>query len=141
MSAARLVAFEYLLEIAEIFGYPRFEEVTGAALGLRALVLVIEAAGDRVVGVVRLVDKIGDCQLQLMRPEPPGLAGRYQVGAWPKIEEDVGSWGDHQPPRLEIRGGERWTLALLAVEQAHHRALSARLSCDINIAGPGLFQC
>src|SRR5262249_28461172 len=121
-------------------GCPRFEEITGAALGLRALLLVIEAAGYRVVGVVHLVDEIGDCQLQLMRPEPPGLAGRYQVVAWPEIVEDVGSLGDHQPPRLEIRRGERRTLDLLAIEKAQHHTLSTRLSRDIDIVGCGLFE-
>src|SRR5262249_59345400 len=118
------VAPEHLLEIAEIFGYPRFEEIAGATLGLRTLVLEIEAAGNRVMGVVHLVDEIGDCQLQLMRPQPPGLAGRYQVVTRPQIIEDVSSLGDHQPPRLEIRRGERRTLDLLAVEQAQHRTLS-----------------
>src|SRR5262249_16125818 len=99
-----------------------------------------EAAGYRVVGVVHLVDEIGDRQLQLVRPEPPGLAGRYQVVAWPEIVEDVGSLGDHQPPRLEIRRGERRTVDLPPIGNAPNHTLSTRLSRDIDIVGCGICE-
>jgi hypothetical protein len=60
------------------------------ALSPRTLVLVMEAAGDRVVGVVHPVDEIGDRELQLMGPEPPGPRRRGQVVARPR--DGGGCW-------------------------------------------------
>src|SRR6516165_7313503 len=140
MSAARLVARQYLLEVAEVFRYPQFQKILGTALRLRTLVLVIEAAGDRVVGVVRLVDEIGDRQLQLMGPEPPGLARRHELVTRSEVKEDVGGLANQKPPRSEIGRGEGRMFSLLAVEQAHHGTLPARFSGDIDLIGSGLLQ-
>jgi len=48
-------------------------------MGLLALVFIIEAAGDRMVGVVHFVDEIGDRQLQLMGPQPAPLISRRET--------------------------------------------------------------
>src|SRR5437588_171175 len=70
------VALDDPLEIAEIFRNAIGDKIGGAAARFLPLVLVIEGRGDRVMRIVGFVDDIGDCQLQLMRPEPSRLVAR-----------------------------------------------------------------
>ena len=77
MAAARPISRQNIFKIAEILRHPRAAKIGGAGEGRVPLVFVIKTAGDRVMCVVSLVDKIGDGQLQLVRPQPPSfLAGR-----------------------------------------------------------------
>src|SRR5437762_6831495 len=62
------IALQYPVEISEVLGRSRFQKIGGAGPRLPPLVFVIEAAGYRMMGIVRLVYKIGDRQLQLMGP-------------------------------------------------------------------------
>ncbi len=73
------IAGQHPLEIAEVLGRAGLEEAGGPALRLGLLVFVIEAGGDRVVGVVDLGDQVGHRQLQLVRPESAGLVRGRQT--------------------------------------------------------------
>src|ERR1700730_13899142 len=59
---------QHSFEIAEIFRRAGFQKILRAPARLLALVLVIEARRDRMMGVVTLDDEIRDGELQLMDP-------------------------------------------------------------------------
>src|SRR5438270_11343335 len=107
MGWARRIALQHPFEIAEVFGRPRFQEVGGAGPRFLALVFVIEAAGYRMMGIVSLVHKIGNRQLQLMRPQTARLVCWRQAVMTAEIEEDVGSLSDHQFRCLQERRRKR----------------------------------
>src|ERR1700757_685755 len=96
-----LIAFQHSLEIAEVFWRPRFYEIGGAGAGFFALVLVIEPACNRMVGIVDLVDEIGDRQLQLMGPQPTRLIGWCQAVMSAEIEQNISSLPNQQLPGFE----------------------------------------
>ncbi len=73
------VLLQHALEITQEFRHAIAPEILGAALGRRPLLLVIEPAGDRMMGVVNLDHEIGDGELQLMRPQSPGFVARRQM--------------------------------------------------------------
>src|SRR6185437_3088137 len=75
------IALEHALEIVEEFGRAVPEEIAGAALRFGPLILVIEAAGDRMMGIMCLDHEVGDGELKLVRPEASGFAGRRQAVA------------------------------------------------------------
>ena len=54
------------------------DEISGAPSRLGSLILVVEARGDRVMRLVRLVYYVGDRQLRLMRPQSTGFVARRQ---------------------------------------------------------------
>ncbi len=67
---------------------------------LTLLLMIVQAACDRVMHVVDLRHKIRDGQLQLMRPQPAGLGLRNQTQPRTQVQQDVGGLGDHQEPQL-----------------------------------------
>src|SRR5215204_5396635 len=82
-------ARDHLLEIAKIFRHATFPEISRAALSLRALLLVIEHARDRVMRVMDLPHQIRDGELQLVRPQSAILVlGRKPVPRT-EIEQDI----------------------------------------------------
>ena len=85
MMVALRVALQHALEVAEIFRDAVPDKIGSAAASFVLLILVIKARGDRVMGIVRLVDDVGDRQLQLMRPQPLDLIARREAVAPPKV--------------------------------------------------------
>ena len=71
------------------------------------------------------------------RPPPSGPSR----GAAPRWRRMLAGLADQQPARSEIRRGEGRMLDLLAIEQAQHGTFPARSPGDIDIVGPGLFEC
>ena len=55
-------------EIAQKFGQPLGDEIGGPPLRLWLLVFVVQAGGDRMMGVVHFVHEIGDGELKLECP-------------------------------------------------------------------------
>ena len=106
MAVALRVAFENPLKIAEIFRNPVRNKIGGASARFGLLVLVVEARRDRVVRVMRFVDNIGNRQLQLMRPQPPGLIARREAMAATQVEQDVRGLRDQHSPSLR-KGGAK----------------------------------
>src|SRR5256885_721090 len=70
MMIALRVVLKHPLEVAKVLRDAPSDKITGPSLGFGPLILIIEARGDRVMPIVRLIDDISDRQLQLMRPEP-----------------------------------------------------------------------
>ena len=85
MTVALRVALQHALEVAEIFRDAVDDKIGRAAAGFVLLILVIKARGDRVMAIVRLVDDVGDRQLQLMRPQPLDLIARREAMAAPEV--------------------------------------------------------
>src|SRR4051794_41972847 len=71
------------------------------------------------MGVVRLVHKIGDRQLQLMRPQPARFVPRCEAVVSAEVEQDVGGLSDDQFPRLQERRRKRRGARSRAAQQAH----------------------
>ena len=92
------------------------------------------------VGVVNLVYKIGDRELQLVGPQPAPLVRRRQAVMSAEIEQDVGGLADDQFLHLEERRRERQVPGAFVAEQAHHRSLAARLPGDVHIFGARFLQ-
>src|SRR2546423_8896264 len=89
IAVALRIALKHPLEVSEVFGDSAGDKICGTSPRFGLLVLVIEARGNRVMHVVRFVDNIGDRQLQLMCPEPPGLVARREAMAGAEVEKDV----------------------------------------------------
>jgi len=83
------ILLEHPLEVAKVFRDAVRDEISGAPLSFGALILVIEARGDRVMGVVRLVDDIGNRQLQLIRPQPTGFVARREAESPAEVKQDI----------------------------------------------------
>ncbi|OOO00968.1 MAG: hypothetical protein USCGTAYLOR_02834 [Chromatiales bacterium USCg_Taylor] len=87
--------------------------------------------------------KVGDCQLQLMRPQPAGLALRNQTEPRPQIQQDVGGLGNHPIAGLEKRRRERQMFDSSAIKKTHRRreALAApRKTRHIHVVGARLLE-
>src|SRR5665213_1672522 len=73
-------------EITEIFRRAILQEVMRELFRFRLLVLVIEPAGDWMMGVVNLLHEVGHRQLQLMQPEAVCFVAWCKFQARPEIE-------------------------------------------------------
>src|SRR5262245_62480512 len=100
------VAGKHALEIVQEFGGAQLQKVLGVALGLRLLILIVERRANRMMGVMDLLDKVRDRELQLMRPQAAGLIGGRPAVMGAEIHEDVGGLADYQVASLEKRRGE-----------------------------------
>src|SRR5258706_3111348 len=128
---------EHALEVAEEFREALGGEVRGAALRFGLLVLVVEGAPDRVVGVVRFDQPVADGELELVCPDPGSLAFRHEAVARGEPEEDVRSLRDHQLPRFEERRCEGRALLRFASQELHHRRHALlRKPRDVQVIGP-----
>src|SRR5205823_6351785 len=104
---AAAIAFEHVLEISEIFRRTVLEEVSGTALRLPLLVLVVEPAADRMMGIMRLHDEIRDGQLQLMNPQASGFVLGREPVAIAEIPQNVCGLADQELAGPEERRRER----------------------------------
>src|SRR5690606_16658757 len=100
----------------------------------------VEAARDRVMRVVRLLDEVGDGELELVGPEPARLVRRGKAVPAAKIEEDVRGLADEEPAGLEKGWCEGRALDPAAVEEAQHRAHAAAPPRHIDIVGAGILE-
>ena len=132
-------ALEELLEIAEEFRHAIAPEIPRAALGRRDLLLEIEPARHRMMRVVDFHHQVGDGELQLMRPQPPGLVLRREAEPRPEIEQDVRGLRDDVLAGFQDRRRERRMLFALALHEGDVR-LAAALARDVDIVGAGLLQ-
>ena len=103
------------------------------------LLLVIEGAADRVMGVVRLDDQIGDGELDLVGPQLSGFRLRRQPEAFAEIEQDIGRLADDPLAIAQEGRGEGGRGDVRAVPQAHQFA-GAALARHVDIVGAGLLQ-
>jgi len=69
----KAIAADHAFEVAQVFAHPMAEEVAGVEFGRLLLILVVEMGRQRVMGVVRLVDEVGQGQLQGVGGQPPDL--------------------------------------------------------------------
>ena len=83
------VAREHTLEVGEVFRQPILEEVGGAPFRFAPLVFVVQARCDRVMGVVRLDDKVCKGELELMRAQAWCLARRREVVAFAEEDQKI----------------------------------------------------
>src|SRR6202040_1055411 len=83
------ILFQHALEIAEIFRYSVAPEILGSPPRGRALLLEIEPARDRMMGIVDLIDEVGNCELQLMRPQEPGFVARGKLQTRTEKQQDI----------------------------------------------------
>src|SRR2546422_2094828 len=131
-----LYLFEVLQELRQAFG----PEVRRAPLCFWPLVLVIEAAADRVMGVVHLGQPVGDGELQLVQPQPAGLAPGGKAQAGPEVEEDVRGLGDQQLTGAQERRRERRSLDGRALEHVLHRLHAARTARNVEVIGARVLE-
>src|SRR6516165_888936 len=111
-------------------------EFLGAALRLRLLLLVIERARDRMVGVVNLDDQIGE--LELMRLKPSRFVARRQIQTWAEVEQDVRGLRDDELAGFEEWRRKRRSRAALVVDDLHHgRDAGFAFAGGIDIVGAG----
>jgi hypothetical protein len=88
------------------------------------------------MAIVYLGYKISDGQLQLVRPQTPGLAFGAKTNARPEVMQDVRRLRDHQATGLQ----KRWCVwgAAAAVHQVQHciyTIAASRQSCNIAVPG------
>ena len=81
----------------------------GAFFRLRGLFLIIQDVRDRMVGLARFIQPIGNRQLQLMRPQPARFAFRYEIEPGRKKLENVGGLGNQELAGFQKRRGKRRT--------------------------------
>src|SRR6476620_6619220 len=105
IGAAALV--EDTLEIMQDLGQAIAPEILGRQLGGGALLLVVEIAGDGMMGVVDQHHQIGDGELQLMHPQPPRLVAGRKPEPPAEIEQDVRGLADEKLADAQERRGER----------------------------------
>src|SRR5215468_984974 len=139
MPVAAGVARQHVLEIAEKFRRPLFEKTARAPFGFRTLILVVEPAGDGVVAVVNLNQKIGDRQLQLVCPQAGRILARCQSVAGADEEQDIRGLRDDlltcfEERRRKGRGLEPGSIELL--EQWRY----ARTAGYIGVGDAGLLE-
>src|SRR5882724_2316056 len=91
------------------------------------------------MGVVNLLDKVRDRELQLMRPESARLVLGREAMARAEIEEDVRGLADQEPASLQEWRRERRIFLALAFEQRHDRIVAA-LPPDVHVIGPCLLE-
>ncbi len=108
------------------------------------LVLVIQARAYRVVRVVRLVHRVGNRQLDLMRPQAVGNACAHQLEARAQVQQDGGGLPDHSLAVHQQRAGKRRPrhgLVLQVVEQGRQALpVGGVTPRDIHIRRAGRFQ-
>src|SRR5260370_30006941 len=89
----------------QVLRRPVLQKIGGAPLCFAALVLIIESACDRVVGIMDLDHEVGDRELQLVCPQTPGIAARRKPMTHAKEEKDICRLPDDELPALEERRG------------------------------------
>src|SRR6202050_302456 len=136
------VVVQHALEIAQEFRHPVAPEILRAPPRCRALLLEIEPARHRMMGVVDIHDEVGNGELQLMRPQLSGLVARREIQPLPEIEQNIRSLRDDELAGFEKRRRVRRPRAALVLEYLHHRrhAAPARPARDIDVIGAGLFE-
>src|SRR6516165_8579007 len=120
---------EHALEIAQEFRQAVAPEIFGGELCRRALLFVIEVAGDRMMGVVDQHHEVGDGELQLMHPQPSGLVAGREAEPPAEVKQDVGGLADDELAGLQKRRRKRRTRAASGLDEFHHRGNAA-------LAGP-----
>src|SRR3954471_17195892 len=98
---------EDALEIMQELGQAIAPEILGRQLGGGALLLVVEIAGDGMMGVVDQHHQIGDGELQLMHPQPPPLVAGGKPEPSAEIEQDVRGLADEEFAGAQERRCER----------------------------------
>ncbi len=143
-AASAGVALEHRLEVTEKFRQPVVEEVPRAALRRLFLLLVVQAAADRVMRVVNLVDEVGDRQLELMRPEPAVVVVRRQPQPGAEIQQDVRGLADRHLAVLQKRRRERRSFDARAGQHAlqrrHAAAFRLRQPRDVHVVGARVLE-
>src|SRR6202044_87346 len=108
----------------------------------RPLLLEIEPARHRMVGIVDMGDEVGYGELQLMRPQFARLVARRQIEPRAEIKQDIRGLRDDELAGFEKRRRVRRPRAALVFEQLHQRrhAAPARPARDVEVIGAGLFE-
>src|SRR5271165_320468 len=134
------IVVEHALEVAEVLRQPMAQKRGGARLRLISLFLVVERARDRMMGVVNLIDEIGDGKLLSVGEDARSLVVGRKAEFWP----DVGDMRhDHVAVAQEWR--REWgTRSGIALKHRHQRphaaAASYRLARDVDIRRLGLLE-
>src|SRR5215471_11314797 len=133
---------QHALEIAQEFRQAMAPEIFRGELRRRALLLVIEVAGDRMMSIVDQHHEVGDGELQLMHPQPSGLVARREAEPPAEIKQDVGGLADDELARLEERRRKGRTRAASALDEFHHRgnAALAAPARHVDVVGARLLQ-
>src|SRR5262245_32528861 len=91
------------------------------------------------MGVVNLLDKVRDRELQLVCPQPARLVLGREAMARAEIKEDVRGLTDQESASLQERRREWWTFLALAFEQRHDRTIAA-LPADVDVISARLLE-
>ena len=135
---------QHPLEIAEVARQALLHEVRRAALRRGLLVLVVERCAQGMMGVVHLVDQIGDRELELERVQLADLvAGREPVSP-PEEVTDRGRLREDQLAVLQHgRREDRMSRALSRIERDHRLDAAALFSgppADVDVGSPRLLE-
>src|SRR6267143_2619139 len=130
----------YFLEVLQELWQAFAPEVRRAAFCFGLLVLVIEAAADRVMGIVHLDQPVGDGELQLVQPQPAGLALGRKAETGSEVEQDVRGLGDQQLARAQDRRRERRSLDRRALQHLLHRSHAAHTTRNIDVIGARVLE-
>jgi len=114
-----------------------------ACLRCVLLVLVVQAARDRVMRVVHLGHEVGDRELQAIGDDAQALVARRQLELRPEIEKNVGRLRDDEVAVLQ-KGRRVGRVRPVAFQLAHHRADSLAVllfaARDVHVGRLRLFQ-
>ena len=91
---------------------------------------------------MRFLDQIGDCQLQLVGPQPSRLAGGCQAVSRTEEHEDVGGLPNEQFAGTKVGRRKRRAGDYLAIEKAYQlrNPTAVRLAANIDICGAHFLQ-
>ena len=92
------------------------------------------------VSVVSLANDIGDRQLNLVQPEPVGLAAGRQSQAVAEMHQDGGGLSNHEIPVTQERGSKGWPQKVVSFNEGHKFFVTVRLKGDIDIVGASVLQ-
>ena len=131
------------LKVAEVLRHPLGEEVRGPSFRFGALVLVVEVAGDGVVGFVHLGQQVPDGELKLVGEEALRLGFPDEGQARRQVLEDVGCLCDQQGANPQERRSKRKAEAGLPTKQLKeggHTAGGRGQPCHVEVRGASVFQ-
>jgi len=100
------VVLQHALKVVQELRQARRHEVGGAPSRFGLLLLVVQAAADRMVGVVDFRDQVGDGELKLVSPASCGRTGGSKVQPRAEILQNVGRLPDQLPSGPEKRRRE-----------------------------------
>src|SRR6266571_4944877 len=115
-------------------------KIGGPALGLSLLLFIIKISTNRMMAVVHFDQPVGDGELQLVQPQPPGFILRRESEARPEIEQNVRGLRDQQPAGSQERRRKGPVALGTVFKQTDHFLRPPRQARDISVSGAGILE-